>query len=154
MKKKITVILKKNLVNLGPVGTIVNVSSGYAFNYLIPYDFAYLATDGRLKHYKMLLNIKQKKLDEIKGKLQIITQKINKITKISIKKKVGNTDQIFGSVSDKEIISNLLYFTGERLEKKNFYIPNIKKIGIYNLDIILTKDIKVSIKLQILPAFI
>nr|YP_009510940.1 ribosomal protein L9 [Gracilaria gracilis]AXI96613.1 ribosomal protein L9 [Gracilaria gracilis] len=154
MRKKITVILKKNLANLGQVGTIVNVSSGYAFNYLIPYDFAHLATNGRLKHHKMLLNIKQKKLDNIKDKLQIITQKLNKIAKISIKKKVGNTNQIFGSVSDKEIISNLLYFTGEKLEKKNFYIPNIKKIGIYNLDIMLTKDIKVSIKLQILPVLI
>nr|YP_010196456.1 ribosomal protein L9 [Gracilaria cearensis]UAD83853.1 ribosomal protein L9 [Gracilaria cearensis] len=154
MKKKITVILKKNLVNLGSEGSIVKVSSGYAFNYLIPYDFAYLATTGRLKHCNMFLNIKQRKLNEIKGKFQIVTQKLNKIAKISVKKKVGNTNQIFGSISDKEIISNILYLTGEKLDKKNLYIPNIKKIGVYNLDIILTNEMKICIKLQVLPAFI
>nr|YP_010198880.1 ribosomal protein L9 [Gracilaria tikvahiae]UAD88113.1 ribosomal protein L9 [Gracilaria tikvahiae]UAD88316.1 ribosomal protein L9 [Gracilaria tikvahiae] len=154
MKKKITVILKKNLVNLGSVGSIVKVSCGYAFNYLIPCDFADLATTGRLKHYKMFLNIKQKKLNEIKGKFQILAQKLNKIAKISVKKKVGNTNQIFGSISDKEVISNILYLTGEKLDKKNLYIPNIKKIGIYSLDIILTNEMRIRIKLQVLPAFI
>nr|YP_010197681.1 ribosomal protein L9 [Gracilaria flabelliformis subsp. simplex]UAD86097.1 ribosomal protein L9 [Gracilaria flabelliformis subsp. simplex] len=154
MKKKITVILKKNLVNLGSVGTIVKVSSGYAFNYLIPYGFAYLATAGRLKHYKMFLNIKQKKLNEIKGKFQILAQKLNQIAKISVKKKVGNTNQIFGSISDTEIISNILYLTGEKLDKKNLYIPNIKNIGVYNLDIILTNEMRICIKLQVFPAFI
>uniref|UniRef100_A0AAU7YQ08 Large ribosomal subunit protein bL9c n=1 Tax=Gracilaria hainanensis TaxID=2871843 RepID=A0AAU7YQ08_9FLOR len=154
MKKKIKIILKKNLANLGPVGSIVKVSSGHAFNYLIPYDFADLATAGRLKHYEMFLNIKQKKLNEIKGKLQIVTAKLNKIAKISIKKKVGNTNHIFGSVSDKEIISNLLYLTGERLDKKNLYIPTIREIGIYHLDIVLINEMKVRIKLQILPVFI
>nr|YP_010195632.1 ribosomal protein L9 [Gracilaria baiana]UAD83029.1 ribosomal protein L9 [Gracilaria baiana] len=153
MKKKITVILKKHLVNLGSVGSIVKVSSGYAFNYLIPYDFAYLATAGRLKHYKMFSSIKQRKLDEIKGKFQAIAQKLNKIAKISVKKKVGNTNQIFGSISDKEIISKILYITGEKLDKKNLYIPNIKKIGIYNLDIILTNEMRICIKLQVFPAF-
>nr|YP_010198498.1 ribosomal protein L9 [Gracilaria pachydermatica]UAD86914.1 ribosomal protein L9 [Gracilaria pachydermatica] len=154
MKKKITVILKKNLVNLGSVGSIVKVSYGYAFNYLIPCNFADLATAGILKHYQMFSNIRQKKLNKIKGKFQILAQKLNKITKISIKKKVGNTNQIFGSVSDKEIISNILYLTGERLDKKNLYIPNIKKIGIYSLDIILTNEMRIRIKLQIFPAFI
>nr|YP_009510531.1 ribosomal protein L9 [Gracilaria caudata]AXI96204.1 ribosomal protein L9 [Gracilaria caudata] len=154
MKKKITVILKKNLVNLGSVSSIVKVSSGYAFNYLIPYGFAQLATVGRVKHHKMFINIKQKKLEEIQGKLQIITQKLNKVTKISVKKKFGNNNQIFGSVSDKEIILNLFHITGEQLDKKNLYFPNIKKVGIYDLDIILASDIKVGIKLQILPAFI
>nr|YP_009732240.1 50S ribosomal protein L9 [Gracilaria spinulosa]QHS70760.1 50S ribosomal protein L9 [Gracilaria spinulosa] len=154
MKKKITVILKKNLVNLGSVGNIVKVSSGYAFNYLIPYNFAYLATTGRLKHYKMFLNIKQQKLNEIKGKFQILAQKLNQIAKISVKKKVGNTNQIFGSISDKEIISNILYLTGEKLDKKNLYMPTIKKIGVYNLDIILMNQMRVSLKLQVFPAFI
>nr|UAD87906.1 ribosomal protein L9 [Gracilaria textorii] len=154
MKKKITVILKKNLVNLGSAGSIVKVSCGYAFNYLIPCNFADLATTGRLKHYKMFLNIKQKKLNEIKGKFQILAQKLNKIAKISVKKKVGNTNQIFGSISDKEIISNILYLTGEKLDKKNLYIPNIKQIGIYSLDIILTNEMRIRIKLQVFPAFI
>nr|YP_010196867.1 ribosomal protein L9 [Gracilaria cliftonii]UAD84671.1 ribosomal protein L9 [Gracilaria cliftonii] len=154
MKKKITVILKKNLVNLGSVGSIVKVSSGYAFNYLIPYNFAQLATVGRVRHYNMFLSIKQKKLNEIQSKLQIISQKLNKITKISVKKKIGNNNQIFGSVSDKEIILNLFDITGEKLDKKHLYFPDIKKIGIYNLDITLASDIKLNIKLQILPAFI
>nr|YP_009346765.1 50S ribosomal protein L9 [Gracilaria firma]APR74300.1 50S ribosomal protein L9 [Gracilaria firma] len=154
MKKKITVILKRNLVNLGSVGSIVKVSSGYAFNYLIPFNFAQLATIGTLKHYSMFLNIKQKKLYEFKSKLEIVIQKLNKVAKITVKKKVGNNNQIFGSVSDREIFLILFNITGEKLDKKNLYFPNIKKIGIYNLSIVLTNDVKVDMKLQVLPVFI
>nr|UAD84261.1 ribosomal protein L9 [Gracilaria changii] len=154
MKKKITVILKRNLANLGSVGSIVKVSSGYAFNYLIPFDFAQLVTTGTLKHHNMFLNIKQKKLDEFRSKLEIVIQKLNKIAKITVKKKVGNNNQIFGSVSDKEILLILFDITGEKLDKKNLYFPNVKKIGIYNLSIVLTNNVKVDIKLQVLPVFI
>nr|AJO68386.1 ribosomal protein L9 [Gracilariopsis lemaneiformis] len=172
MKKKTTVILKKNFVNLGQIGNIVKVNSGYALNYLVPNNIAEIATASKLRHYlvpnniaeiatasklrhyKMFLDIQKKKLDEIENKMKIIQQKLKQITKISLKKKSGSNSQIFGSVSDKEIISNILYYTQEKLDKKNIYLPSIKKLGIYNIDIILSGDIKVQLKLQILPMYI
>nr|YP_010199079.1 ribosomal protein L9 [Hydropuntia urvillei]UAD88528.1 ribosomal protein L9 [Hydropuntia urvillei] len=154
MKKKISVILKKNLVNLGSIGSIVQVNSGYAFNYLIPYDFAYLATVKKIKHHKMFLDLKQKKLDAVYNRLKLINQKLSKINKISIKKKVGNNNQIFGSVSDKDIILKLLYLTSEKLNKKHLSIPNVKTIGIYNVNVNIIDDSIITIKLQVLPLFI
>nr|YP_009511145.1 ribosomal protein L9 [Hydropuntia rangiferina]AXI96818.1 ribosomal protein L9 [Hydropuntia rangiferina]UAD87498.1 ribosomal protein L9 [Hydropuntia rangiferina] len=154
MKKKISVILKKDLIYLGLRDSIVNVSSGYAFNYLIPYNFAYLATNKTLKHHKMFADAKQKKLDQINTRLQLINQKLNKINKFSIKKKVGKNNQIFGSVSDKDIISYLFYLTEEKLDKKNLSIPDIKTSGVYDLNINILNNIIISIKLQILPLFI
>nr|UAD88937.1 ribosomal protein L9 [Gracilariopsis chorda] len=154
MKKKTTVILKKNFVNLGQIGNIVKVNSGYALNYLVPNNIAEIATASKLRHYKMFLDIQKKKLDEIENRMKIIQQKLKQITKISLKKKSGSNSQIFGSVSDKEIISNILYYTQEKLDKKNIYLPSIKKLGIYNIDIILSGDIKVQLKLQILPMYI
>nr|YP_010199488.1 ribosomal protein L9 [Gracilariopsis tenuifrons]UAD89346.1 ribosomal protein L9 [Gracilariopsis tenuifrons] len=154
MKKKTTVILKKNFVNLGQIGNIVKVNSGYALNYLVPNNIAEIATIGKLRHYNMFLDIKNKKLNEIDNKMKIIQQKLNQITKISLKKKSGSNSQIFGSVSDKDIIVSILYCTQEKLDKKNIYLPSIKKLGIYNVNIILSSDIKVQLKLQILPMYI
>nr|YP_009732038.1 50S ribosomal protein L9 [Gracilaria edulis]QHS70556.1 50S ribosomal protein L9 [Gracilaria edulis]UAD85689.1 ribosomal protein L9 [Gracilaria edulis] len=154
MKKKISVILKKDLVHLGSSGSIVNVSSGYAFNYLIPYNFAYLATNKTLKHHKMFADVKQKKLDQINTRLQLINQKLSKINHFSIKKKVGKNNQIFGSVSDKDIISYLFYLTEEKLDKKNISIPDIKILGIYDLNISILNNIIITIRLRILPLFI
>nr|YP_009511552.1 ribosomal protein L9 [Gracilariopsis mclachlanii]AXI97429.1 ribosomal protein L9 [Gracilariopsis mclachlanii] len=153
MKKKTTVILKKNFINLGQIGSIVKVNSGYAFNYLVPNHFVEIATPGKLRHHSMFLEIKKRKLDEIKNKIQVIQQKLKQVSKISLKKKSGSNGQIFGSISDKEIITSILYSTQEKLDKKNIYLPNIKKLGIYNVDIILS-DIKVQLKLQILPIYI
>nr|YP_009500387.1 ribosomal protein L9 [Gracilariopsis heteroclada]AXE43549.1 ribosomal protein L9 [Gracilariopsis heteroclada] len=153
MKKKTTVILKKNFINLGQIGSIVKVNSGYAFNYLVPNHIVEIATPGKLRHHSMFLEIKKRKLDEIKNKIQVIEQKLKQVTKISLKKKSGSNGQIFGSISDKEIIASILYSTQEKLDKKNIYLPNIKKLGIYNIDIILS-DIKVQLKLQILPTYI
>nr|YP_009511349.1 ribosomal protein L9 [Gracilariopsis longissima]AXI97226.1 ribosomal protein L9 [Gracilariopsis longissima]UAD89142.1 ribosomal protein L9 [Gracilariopsis longissima] len=154
MKKKTTVILKKNFVNLGQMGNIVKVNLGYALNYLIPNNIAEIATIGKLRHYEMFLDIKNKKLNEIDNKMKVIQQKLNQITKISLKKKSGSNSQIFGSVSDKDIILSILYCTQEKLDKKNIYLPSIKKLGIYNINIILSSDIKVQLKLQILPMYI
>nr|YP_009398555.1 ribosomal protein L9 [Lophocladia kuetzingii]ARW67741.1 ribosomal protein L9 [Lophocladia kuetzingii] len=61
MKKKINVIITKDKYQQAKKGSIVKVSSGYAFNYLIPNQIAELATKGRIKHTKMFEDIKQKK---------------------------------------------------------------------------------------------
>ena len=67
----IQVILTKNLKNLGTPGSLVNVKSGYARNYLIPFGFALLATKNNLENAKKesqnLIAHQKTKLDELKA---------------------------------------------------------------------------------------
>lgn len=151
MKKKTTVIIKKNIDKLGKKNTIINVARGYAFNYLIPNHFVEIATPGRLKHASMFEEIKNKKIKELENQAKRIQTNLEQISKINIKKKVGEKQQIFGSVNEKEIIAQIFDYTGEKLDKKQINIPEIKKIGIYLMTIHLLNNISINVKLQILP---
>nr|QCI07406.1 ribosomal protein L9 [Leiomenia cribrosa] len=151
MKRKTKVIIKQNINKLGKKGDIINVARGYAFNYLIPNHFAELATVGKLKHLKMFEKIKNIKLEAEKIEAKNMQKNLEKISKISIKKKVGDNQQIFGSVNEKEIIKQINNYTGYELEKKQINIPNIKSIGIYTIKIDLFNNIFTNLKLQVLP---
>ena len=151
MVKNISIILKKQYLNLGKAGSIIKVKRGYAFNYLIPNNIAQIASQGAIKHYKMLKNLELKKKDQINTKAMEIKKKIETIKKITIKKKVGKDQFIFGSINTKEIIQLMEDKYHIKLNKHNITIPNIKQIGIYILEIEIIKNIQVNLQLQILP---
>nr|YP_010471039.1 ribosomal protein L9 [Synarthrophyton patena]UVF62868.1 ribosomal protein L9 [Synarthrophyton patena] len=151
MKKTIKVIINQQDSFLGPINTIKSVHLGYAFNYLIPNNLVEIATKGRIKHLNMLNNIKSQKANILYNKNLELKNNLKNIQKINIRKKLGTNQQIFGRITENEIIEQIIKLTGEKLEKKQIQIPNIKEIGIYNINIKIEESINTQIKLQILP---
>lgn len=151
MSRKITVIIQKAHKTLGKKNSIVSVSQGYALNYLIPNQLAKIASEGQLKHLKMIHRIEKSKLANAEYKNSILQQNLEKILKISIKKKLGEKQQIFGRISEKEIITILLEYTGAIIEKKQIYLPSIKALGTYNIRIEISQNRYTNFRLQILP---
>ena len=79
MVKKIDVILTKNHSNGEKKGNIINVSSGYAFNYLIPNQIAEIATEKKIKHIKMFEEIEKKQKVANEVEVNLVKEKIEKI---------------------------------------------------------------------------
>nr|YP_010902558.1 ribosomal protein L9 [Hypnea nidifica]WCH54413.1 ribosomal protein L9 [Hypnea nidifica] len=150
MSKKITMILKSDKDK--PQQTkVINVTRGYAFNYLIPQNIAEVATPGKLKHLNML---KQKQKHKIKintEKANITLKHLTTINKITIKKKHGSKIQIFGQINEKEILKKIFEYTGYNLNKKQIHIPNIKTIGKYQIKIKLLDNAETNLSLNIIP---
>nr|AOM64638.1 ribosomal protein L9 [Riquetophycus sp.] len=151
MRKKIQVIIEKTNKKLGKKGSIIKVSQGYALNYLIPNNLAQFATKGKIKHINMLQKLEEEKLQEQYNKAYEVQKNLAEVAKISIKKKYGEQQQIFGSINEKEIIEEIFNYTGEKLEKKQISLPEIKKLGIFNIEIQIFNDIITNLKLQVLP---
>lgn len=152
MKKTVQVIIKQPNFSLGPVNSIKVVALGYAFNYLIPNNIAELASKGKIKHIKMLENFKSTQANIIyKNNLKT---KINleKLQKINIRKVIGQNQQIFGRITEQEVIEQIFKLAGEKLEKKQIKIPTVKEIGIYNINVKLEENISTDIRLQVLPS--
>lgn len=150
MSKKIIIILKDEK-NKNQQEKIINVTRGYAFNYLIPQNIAEIATPGKLKHLNMLKQ-KQQKLQQInKEKAHITLKRLNIVNKITIKKKHGSKMQIFGQINEKEILKKIFEYTGYKLNKKQIYMPNIKTIGKYQIIIKLLDNVKTNLSLIIIP---
>nr|QOS04535.1 50S ribosomal protein L9 [Sarcopeltis skottsbergii] len=151
MKKSIEIILTNSNNQLGKRGDIIKVASGYAFNYLIPKHLAELVTKGKLKHHHMIQRIEDKQLKEKAIQARKIQTQLQKISKISISKKFGERQQIFGSINEKEILNTIFNYTGQKFEKKQIKLQEIKNLGIYHINIQILNNISVEIKLQILP---
>lgn len=150
-KKNIQLILNQTINHLGQTGDLITVTPGYARNYLLPHNIAEPLTLGRMKYIKIVetknLRIREAKVDAMNK----MKSEIENINKFSIKRKVSDRDNIFGSVTDKDIVQMLKDITGTLIDKSQIKIPDIKKIGIYNIEIELLENLKVEVKLQVLP---
>jgi large subunit ribosomal protein L9 len=142
------VILNENIEALGNLGDLVEVKPGYARNYLFPKGLALESTKHNLevmKHRK----IKAEKQLEL-AKLSAIEQKkkLEELT-LTIEKKAGENEQLFGSVTAMEIEGKLTEM-GIPIERKKFYLEEpIKKLGSYICKIKLVEDIEADLKIEV-----
>ena len=151
MKKYIEVIKKRGYTPSNKTQIIEKVTKGYAFNYLIPNGLARIVTKGELKHLKMLQESSSQKRNET-DRLSLKTKKeIMQITTIHFKKKCGKNHQIFGSISESDIQDRIWHLTGQRIDKRQIIIDNIKQLGKYSCQIIITENMKASIKIRLIP---
>lgn len=150
-KKNIQLILNQTINHLGQAGDLITVTPGHARNYLLPNKIAEPLTLGKMKYIK-IVEAKNLKIREAKiHAMNKMKSEVERINKFSIKRKVSDKDNIFGSVTDKDIVQILKEITGTLLDKSQINIPDIKKIGIYTIEIALLEDLKLEIKLQVLP---
>jgi len=128
------VILTTAIKKLGKIGEIVSVKPGYARNYLFPNKMALRENKKNIEHYD---NIKHeiKKNEETKlSEARKLLEEIRKI-KIHFNREADEKDQLYGSISKKEIID---YLSDNKLKVKSddLIIKNqIKSIGEHTIEI-------------------
>ena len=131
------VILLENIKNLGKIGDIVKVKRGYARNYLFPKKIALRNNKKNLEYYEKLK-------DEITAKEKIAKENAEKLLKqldnikINFDKEADEKDQLYGSVSAKEIQNFLSKFRILRnyLKQRFYSILTAKSLFLGNLAII------------------
>jgi large subunit ribosomal protein L9 len=142
------VILKENVDNLGIVGDVVKVSDGYARNFLLPRHLALVADEAQLAlldHHKRLL---EKKRLVQKAATKELAQKIEGL-KVSISKKSGEADRLFGSVSASHIYDAVIAL-GYVIPKGAVFLDQpIKELGSFPVSIRLDKEVTALIQVEI-----
>ena len=128
------VILTTTIKKLGKIGDIVSVKPGYARNFLFPNNMALRESKKNLEHYDKIKD-EIKKNEEIKlNEAKKLVQEIKKI-KIVFKKEADEKDQLYGSISKKEIIDYLLE-NNIKVKSDDVIITNqIRTIGEHIVDI-------------------
>ncbi|WP_457641948.1 50S ribosomal protein L9 [Persephonella sp.] len=144
------VILTKDVEGWGTIGDIIEVKRGFARNYLIPKGFALEATESHIKHVQEILKQKSRKLEREKAKAEELAKQIDGL-EIEIKKSVGTTGKLFGSVTTSDI-AEVLKEKGFEVERKKIMLKNpIKNIGSYNIVIRLHPQVSATIKVHVTP---
>ena len=128
------VILTTNIKNLGKIGDQVNVKPGYARNYLFPNNMALRDNKKNLEHYESIKE-DMKKNEEVK--LSDAKKLLDEISKLNIifSKEADEKNQLYGSISKKEII-DYLNQNNIKIKSDDLIIKDqIKSIGNHLIEI-------------------
>ncbi len=142
------IILKEDHKDLGSAMDIVTVKDGYARNYLIPRGLAVKATKGNKNAIKDAKRFEEKKLKKKVEEAKGLAEKIKNIP-CTIKVKAKEGEDIYGSVSSQDI-AEFLTKEGYSVGKSQVKLDEpIKKLGVYNITIELTKDVNAELKVWV-----
>ena len=142
------VILTTNIKKLGKIGDLVEVKNGYARNFLFPNNMALRDSKKNLEHYNNIKedikNKEEKKLEEAKN----IIEKIKKL-KIIFSREADEKDQLYGSISKKEILKqfkeNEIFIHSDDIEMKN----PIRTLGEHEISVSPYLNITHTLKIKV-----
>ena len=142
------VVLLKDLKGKGKKGDIINISDGYALNFLIPQGIAKAGTSSNLNEANQAKEAKA--YHDEQNRLQAVALKeiIEKIT-LPIKVKCGATGKVFGSVTNKEI-SEELSKQNINVDKKKIETDALKTVGLFDIKVRLHPTVTAKLKVEII----
>ena len=144
------VILLKDVKGTGVKGDVVNVSDGYARNFLFPKGLAVEATKSNLNELKNKEKAQQRRIEQEKQEARELAKKISDITLV-IKAKSGENGKLFGSVTNKEIAQELKKQHNITIDRKKIVLDEpIKQLGQMELEVKLYPEIsgKLTVKVE------
>ncbi len=142
------VILREDVEKLGNRGEVVKVAAGYARNFLLPRRLAVAATDANRKIIEQERQAHLRKEAKLKGEAEDLGQLLGGVS-VTITQKAGENDQLFGSVTAKDV--------ADALAAKNFTIDRrkvqldepIKQLGEYKVPLRLHRDVVIEITVTV-----
>ena len=145
-------ILISDVGELGKRGDVVDVTDGYARNFLLPKKKAVKANDGALAQAEAIrearVEAERKAKDEAE---KVATQLVG--TRVVLAAQAGDEGQLYGSVSVADVVEGIRRFAGVDLDKKHVEIPKaIKSIGLHEVNVNLHPEVQFPVTLDIIPA--
>jgi large subunit ribosomal protein L9 len=143
------VVLLEDVRALGRKGDVVEVSEGYARNFLLPKKKGVEANAGNLNTLKAQKARQEKLAAEQLAAAQELGAKIDTVS-VELGVKTGEGGRLFGSVTGKEIAQALKEQAGLEVDKKKIVLPEpIKNAGDYIAEIRLHRDVTAKLKLKV-----
>lgn len=143
------IILLSDVENLGESGDVIAVNPGYARNKLIPQGLALRASNRNIAVANENKKVATAKLERENQAMNVLAKKLSKV-EITIEVKVGDEEKMFGSITNKDIHKELID-KGFEIEKNQISIEEpIKALGIYHINIKISKDITSDVKLYVI----
>ena len=143
------VILLEDVKALGKKGQIVNVNDGYARNALFHKKMAVEANAQNMSELQGRKDSANFKKDQEKQNALSVQEKLTNV-RLKIKVKAGENGKIFGSITSKEIATELKNQQGIGIDKKKILLKDsIKETGVFNIEIKLYEGIIGKLKIDI-----
>lgn len=145
------VILKQDVKSLGKKGDLVNVSDGYARNFLFPKGLAVEANSSAMNDFNNKEASKKfHKAEEIKAATADAEKLEGKTFKLTAK--AGTNGKIFGSVTSKDVSKKIKDELGIDIDKRKIVMPDVKAFGTVQAEIKVYQGISAKVFIQVSEA--
>ena len=143
------VILLQDVKGKGKKGQMLEVSDGYARNFMLPRKLAIEATADAVNTMRMNDKAAAEKAARERAEALEVSKKLRELTLI-VKAKGGGAGRLFGSVTNQEIADALAKNTGIKLDKRKIVIADpIKNVGTYTVNCKLGYEITAPLTVKI-----
>ncbi len=145
------VILRKDVENLGVIGSIVEVKNGYGRNYLLPRELAVEANPKNIKYFEHQKKIILAEAKKIIRSAEDLANKISGLS-ISIEAKAGEEDKLFGSVTAKDI-AEAIAAQGIEVDKRKIVLDEpIKRLGTHPVSVKVHQSVTATVHVEVRQA--
>jgi len=142
------VILRQHVDSLGKRGEIVKVADGYARNYLLPRKLALPATEGNKRHVERERKLMDHREAEERAHAEAVATRLVAV-EISIARRVGETDQLYGSVTASDI-AEFIKERGFDIDRRKLILPEpLKSLGEFDVPLKLHREVTVPLKVKV-----
>lgn len=146
------VILKADVKGTGKKGQTLEVSDGFARNFLFPRGLAIEASSGALKSIEEEAKAKVQKQERIVNELKSLRDKLEGQT-VKVPARCGEGTRLFGSITNKDIADAIAKFLGKDFDRKIIDLTSpIKVLGTYPVTLKFGQNITGTINVEIVPA--
>ena len=143
------VILLQDVRGQGKKGEMINVSDGYARNFLFPRKLAQEATPDNVNTMRMNDKAKREKEQRMREEAAAMSAKLRELT-LNVAAKGGGAGRLFGSVTSQEIADALKEQEGIDLDRRKIVIEDsIKTVGLYTVKVKLGFGIDAPLKVDV-----
>lgn len=142
------VILKENVEGVGHLGDLLDVSAGFARNYLLPRRKALEANTRNVKELEHAKRTMAEKAKKERLEIEAVAKKMSAVA-LTITAQVGKDDKLFGSVTTKDIAEGLAEqgFTVDR--RKIQLAQPIKELGTVAVAVKLHRDVMATVSVHV-----
>ena len=142
------IILREDVEKLGTRGDVVKVAAGYARNFLLPKKLAVPATDSNRKIVEQERQAHLRKEAKLVGEAQELAKLMGSVS-VSISRKAGENDQLFGSVTAADI-SDALAAQNYSVERRKIHLDEpIRTLGEHKVTVRLHRDVTTEVTVNV-----
>ncbi len=142
------IILREDVEKLGARGEVVKVAAGYARNFLLPKKLAVAATDSNRKIVEQERQAHLRKEAKLVGEAQELAKLMGAVT-VTIARKAGENDQLFGSVTAADI-SDALTAQNYSVERRKIHLDEpIRTLGEHKVTVRLHREVTTEVTVNV-----
>jgi large subunit ribosomal protein L9 len=142
-------ILLQDVEELGPRGTVIDVSKGYLRNYLLPRRLAQPATKGAVEAIRQRQEAAERAARNAQEQAEENVRLLNR-TVLTVPQQAGADGRLFGSVTAQDIANSIREARGLRIDRRNVHLPEpIKNVGTYMVVVEVAENVTATVKTMV-----